>query len=108
VEGVRFEVPSAYRTLRHVPLRVARWNLSSVDRVDPRTGQELARLVPLAKVKNADRAPRARTRRDTAHAFKKRAGIAPLLCELRAEYATTGLPPAYLPKNRPADSDEED
>jgi hypothetical protein len=30
---------------------------------------------------------------------KKPAGIAPLLRELMAEYAATGLPPAYLPKN---------
>lgn len=28
VEGVRFEVPSAYRTLSRVELRVARWDLS--------------------------------------------------------------------------------
>jgi putative transposase len=30
---------------------------------------------------------------------KKPAGMAPLLRELMAEYAATGLPPAYLPKN---------
>ena len=31
VDGVRFEVPSAYRTLLQLRLRVARWDLSSVD-----------------------------------------------------------------------------
>jgi transposase InsO family protein len=108
VEGVRFEVPSAYRTLRHVRLRVARWDLSSVDLVDPRTGRHLATLVPLDKVKNADRARRALGPVSTPPTpSKKPAGIAPLLRELMAEYAATGLPPAYLTKNKPADSDEE-
>ena len=32
-----FEVPSAYRTLLRLRLRVARWDLSSVDLVDPRS-----------------------------------------------------------------------
>jgi putative transposase len=106
--GVRFEVPSAYRTLARVRLRVARWDLSSVDLVDPRTGTHLCTLLPLDKLKNADRA-----RRVLAVAaappvpVKKPAGIAPLLRELMAEYAATGLPPAYLPKNKPVDSDEE-
>src|SRR5258708_16727906 len=39
-------------------LRVARWDLSSVDLVDPRTGTHLATLLPLDKLKNADRARR--------------------------------------------------
>jgi hypothetical protein len=37
---------------------VARWDLSSVDLVDPRTGMHLATLLPLDKMKNADRARR--------------------------------------------------
>src|SRR5262249_56920191 len=57
VEGVRFEVPSAYRTLTRVRLRVARWDLSSVDLVDPRNDTHLATLLPLDKLKNAPRAP---------------------------------------------------
>src|SRR5262249_16289639 len=55
VEGVRFEVPSAYRTLLHLRLRVARWDLSSVELVDGRKGTHLATLLPLDKLKNADR-----------------------------------------------------
>jgi putative transposase len=109
VEGVRFEVPSAYRTLVHVRVRVARWDLSSVDLVDPRTGAHLATLLPLDKIKNAERARR--VLHDVATPpvpSKKPAGIAPLLRELMAEYAATGLPPAYLPKNTSPLSDEED
>jgi len=40
--GIRFELPWRYRTLTRVTLRVARWDLSSVDLVDPRTGGHLA------------------------------------------------------------------
>ena len=36
--GVRFEVPTRYRTLCRLTVRVARWDLSCVDLVDPRTG----------------------------------------------------------------------
>ena len=99
VDGVRYEVPSAYRTLEHLRLRVARWDLSSVELVDPRSGAHLATLCPLDKVKNADRARRALTEiTEPLAPSKKPPGIAPLLRQLMAEYAATGLPPAYLPK----------
>jgi putative transposase len=108
VEGVRFEVPSAYRTLSRVRLRVARWDLSSVDLVDPRKGTHLATLLPLDKLKNADRARRTLADATTPPSPSKRPpGIAPLLRELMAEYAATGLPPAYLPKSKPTDADED-
>lgn len=108
VEGVRFEVPSAYRTLSRVRLRVARWDLSSVDLVDPRKGTHLATLLPLDKLKNADRARRTLAEAATPPSPSKRPpGIAPLLRELMAEYAATGLPPAYLPKSKPHRSDED-
>ena len=108
VEGVRYELPSAYRTLIWVSVRVARWDLSSVDLVDPRTGAHLATLLPLDKEKNADRRRRALPR-DDEHSLEcepdlppQPVGVAPLLRELMAEYAATGLPPAYLPKDLPA------
>jgi transposase InsO family protein len=100
VEGVRFEVPSAYRTLTRLRLRVARWNLSSVDLIDQRTGRHLASLLPLDKLKNADRQRRVLPDVSTAGAApKKPAGIAPLLRQQMADYAATGLPPGYLPKD---------
>jgi len=108
VEGVRFEVPSVYRTLTRVRLRVARWDLSSVDLVDPRTGTHLATLLPLDKLKNADRARRVLAEAATPPVpSKKPPGIAPLLRELMADYAATGLPPAYLPKSKSQRSDED-
>jgi transposase InsO family protein len=109
VEGVRFEVPSAYRTLRRVRVRVARWDLSSVDLVDPRRGTHLATLLPLDKAKNADRVRRALEGATSPPSpARKPAGLAPLLRSLMADYAATGLPPAYLPKDKPALTDEEE
>ena len=55
VEGIRFEVPAAYRTLLQLRLRVARWDLSSVGLVDPRSGEHLSTLLPLDKARNAER-----------------------------------------------------
>jgi putative transposase len=95
--GVRFEVPSAYHTLERLRLRVARWDLSNVDLVDPRTGVHLATLRPLDKAKNADRVRRTLSQPAPASPAKGRPGIAPRLKALMAEYAATGLPPAYLP-----------
>jgi putative transposase len=99
VEGVRFEIPSAYRVLERVRLRVARWDLSTVELVDPRSGEHLATILPLDKARNADRARRALAEiTEPVAPSKKPPGIAPLLRQLMAEYAATGLPPAYLPK----------
>jgi putative transposase len=109
VGGVRFEIPAAYRTLMRLRLRVARWDLSSVELVDPRTSEHLITLLPLDKIKNANRARRVLADPQAPpSAAKKPPGIAPLLREQMTEYAATGLPPAYLPKNEPTDSKEEE
>lgn len=96
VEGVRFEVPSAYRTLAKLRLRVARWDLSSVDLVDPRSGDHLATLFPLDKARNAERVRRFVHPIGEAQGATP-SGIAPHLRALMAEYAATGLPPAFVP-----------
>ena len=101
------EDPSAYRTLLQLRLRVARWDLSSVDLVDPRSGDPLATLLPLDKARNAER-----VRRVVAPAAPDEpslpVGIAPHLRALMADYAATGLPPAYLPKDDTTDDTPED
>lgn len=112
VEGVRYELPSAYRTLVRPTVRVARWDLSSVDLVDPRTGTHLATLLPVDKERNADGQRRAlpddSLSTDTSESPTP-AGMAPLLRAQMAEYASTGLPPAYLPKHDDhPDHDDED
>jgi hypothetical protein len=108
VEGIRFEVPAAYRTLIRLSLRVARWDLSTVELVDSRTGTHLASLLPLDKAKNAD--GRRRVIRPYGDEVRETpgSGMAPRLRELMAEYAATGLPPAYLPKDDHPTADQEE
>jgi hypothetical protein len=86
---------------------VARWDLSNVDLVDPRTGAHLATLVPLDKEKNSDR--KRRTLSAVAAPPEPRpppVGASPLLRKLMADYAATGLPPGYLPKYPPSTNPE--
>ncbi|MBN2191236.1 MAG: transposase [Polyangiaceae bacterium] len=111
VASVRYELPSAYRTLLHPTLRVARWDLSSVDLVDPRRGTHLATLLPVDKERNADR--RRRALADPAAGARSEpvpppSGTAPLLRQYMAEYAATGLPPAYVPLDRTLTTDDTD
>lgn len=101
VAGVRFELPWRYRSLGRVTVRVTRWDLSAVDLVDPRSGAHLVQILPLDKEANAD--GRRRTVPTTAAVDDPSpSGIAPHLRQLMADYAATGLPPAYLPKDEPA------
>jgi transposase InsO family protein len=107
VAGVRFEIPSAYRTLTKVSVRVARWDLSSVDLVDPRTGKDLSTLLPLDRTKNADGRRRVVSPRAPPPAPTTATGVAPLLRQLMSDYAATGLPPGYLPVDEHDRAEEE-
>lgn len=100
VAGVRYEIPSAYRSLVRPTVRVARWDLSTLDLVDARRGTHLCTLFPVDRERNAERARRAiadaSSAADSAPAPAP-VGVAPLLRQLMAEYAATGHPPAYIP-----------
>jgi transposase InsO family protein len=102
VAGVRFELPWQYRTLRRVTLRVARWDLSSVDLCDPRTAAYVTTVLPLDKTKNADRQRRIASPTRPGAPLPPTSGIAPHLRQLMADYAATGFPPAYVPKEESA------
>jgi transposase InsO family protein len=101
--GVRFEVPSAHRHVRKVHVRYRSWDLSAAYLVDPRTGIVLSRLLPQDKTRNADArrrtlpecAPQGEASPETGRTADP---VPPLMRRLLAEYAATGLPPAYLPK----------
>jgi len=99
VEGVRFELPAAYRTLVKLRIRVARWDLRSVDLVDPRSGSHLATLLPIDKARNAERVRRVVQPLEDDPPARTSTGIAPHLRALMTEYAATGLPPAFVPKD---------
>jgi putative transposase len=98
--GMRFEVPARFRHLRRLDLRYASWDLRHVWLVDERTGVALERLYPLDRARNAEGVRRPLAPPPAPPAAEVAAqppGIAPLLRELMADYAATGLPPAYIP-----------
>ena len=110
VDGVRYEVPSRFRTLATLTLRAPGWDQSELVLMDPRTGQPLARLLPQDKAGNASGARRALAP-VTAPGRVAPADADPLPALLRqwlADYAATGLPPAYLPKDEVAGEDRHD
>jgi hypothetical protein len=99
--GVRFELPSRYGHFEHVTLRGASWDLSYVYLSDSQSGAMLCRLYPLDKNKNAQgrRAAKASPLAPSLTPVPAPTTMAPLLQKLIKDYATTGLPPAYLPKD---------
>lgn len=94
--GQRFEIPARYRHLTRLHLRYARWDLAAVDLVDARRGTVLCALYPLDKSANASGRRRAMAP-VTPPAPPPATGMAPLLRQLMAEYAATGLPPPFIP-----------
>lgn len=100
LDGKRFEIPSQYRHQEYVTVRYARWDLSHVTLVDPHTDTCLCKLYPQDKAANASGYRRAlqQTENQTKEPLNRSSGIAPLLKDLMANYAATGLPPAFLPK----------
>ena len=101
LNGVRFEVPSRYGHFESVRLRAASWDLSQVQLCDPKTGTVLCRLFPLDKHKNAQgqRAAKQPATGVAPATVPPPNSPAPLLQKLLKDYAATGLPPAYLPKD---------
>lgn len=108
LDAIRFEIPSRYGHLERLSVRYASWDRSQVHLCDPKTGKVLCRIYPQDKEKNAEgrRGLRAKPRL-TAESVKP-SGMAPLLQKIMAQYAATGLPPAYLPKDQtPTQTDHE-
>lgn len=83
-------------------VRYASWDLGWVHLCDPKTGAILCRVYPQDKKKNAQglRAPRTPAIASSEPLCSP--GMAPLLQKILRDYATTGLPPAYLPKPQPS------
>jgi transposase InsO family protein len=100
LERIRFEIPSRFAHLPQVTLRYAGWDLSRIWMVDENTDVVLTTLLPLDKHRNADRLRRqlAPAAVDIPKESPRPLSPAPLLRQLMAEYAATGLPPAYIPK----------
>jgi hypothetical protein len=96
---VRYELPVRFAQLRSVILRSASWDKSQMTLVDPNTDAPLARLLPQDKAKNASGMRRSIHPDNAAETGEPTADPLPaLLRKWMADYAATGLPPAYLPK----------
>jgi putative transposase len=103
LKGIRFEIPSRYNHFQRLSVRAASWDLSQVHLAEPKTGAILCRLFPLDKRKNAQGQRAAKGSpldRPLAAVSPAPSSMAPLLQKLIQQYATTGLPPAYLPKQQ--------
>jgi len=97
VDGIRYELPVRFAHLRSVILRSAGWDKSTMTLVDPDTDAPLVRLLPLDKAKNASKMRR-RIHHPATDAPSTSNVLPALLRKWMADYAATGLPPAYLPK----------
>jgi transposase InsO family protein len=97
--GKRFEIPDRYRHMEQPRVRYARWDLRSVELVDPHTQATLCPLYPLDKSANAEGLRRSRAPEQAVTVPAPQQDELPaLLRKLLADYAATGRPPAYLPK----------
>lgn len=99
LEAIRFEIPSRYAHLEKLCVRYASWDLGFVFLSDPKTGVLLGRLYPQDKQKNAQGLRAPKTPVVSSPEPVAWPGMAPLLKKIIQQYATTGLPPAYLPKD---------
>lgn len=100
VDGIRYELPVRFGHLRSVFLRAPSWDKSRMILVDPDTDAPLARLLPQDKVENASGMRRIINQQNMAAPVVDSTDnpLPALLRKWLADYAATGLPPAYLPK----------
>lgn len=99
IEGHRYEVPSAFRHLKHINVRYAHWNLSQVFQVNAQTGGVIGRILPRDQEKNADGRRRIMSPITQPWQAPTQTGMAPLLRQNVRDYTASGLPMGYLPKD---------
>jgi hypothetical protein len=95
VDSIRYEVPAPYHKLETVLVHYARWNMAHVHMVDERTGDAVARLLPLDKFGNSEGHRRSLEPRDSLPPAKIQ-GLPPLLEKYMTDFAVTGLPMPYI------------
>jgi hypothetical protein len=99
IRGVRFEVPSRFRHFNRLVIGYQSWDLSFAYLIDKRSGKLLCTLFAQDKIKNANQHRKAiEPIAEASQEMPNSDPIPPLLRKILADYAATGLPPAYLPK----------
>jgi hypothetical protein len=102
IKGIRFEVPSRFRHIKRLTVSYKSWDLSMAYLIDVRTGDNLGRIFPQDKTRNASGNRRELTPiqpiEQELSSAPQTEPIPPLLRRLLSDYAATGLPPAYLPR----------
>ena len=97
LDGVRFQMPAAWRHFEQVRLRYARWDLSRVDLIDPQNpDRTLTVLRPLDKQRNAV-TPRQKLPRPGTVEVAPDNKPAPLLAQMLKDHAESNLPAGWLP-----------
>jgi transposase InsO family protein len=101
IEGKRYEIPYQYRHLPRVTVRYAKWDLTLVHLVDDNSGKNICQISPVNKTKNGDGSRKLFNPHDEKKVIEVdgEGEVAPLLLEILATQAQTGLPPAYIPKD---------
>jgi len=102
LEGIRFEVPSAYRHHSELWIHFVSWDLSSVYLVDSRTRCPVAILLPLDKLNNASGKRAVHTAVAPARSIPNQSELLkqlpPQMQKLLKERTQAHLPPVYLPQ----------
>jgi transposase InsO family protein len=108
IGGVRFEVPSQFGHIQHLWVRYQSWDLSRAFLVDRNSGNLLSTIFPQDKRKNANGHRKPRMRPSPLPQPKSITDpIPPLLRKILSDYAESGLPPAYLPKDNERNNSNE-
>jgi len=108
LDGIRYEIPSRYGHLEKLTVRYATWNKAGVYLSDKTTGAILCRIYPLDKKKNAQGYRALREKNTPSQEPVPPTGMAPLMKKIIGQYAATGMPPAYLPKDEINENNQED
>jgi transposase InsO family protein len=107
IKGVRFEVPARMRHLQRLQVFYRTWDLSVAYLVGPKDGRLITEIYPQDKTQNSSGVRRTITPDTSLPSVPRQmAPMPPLLRRLLADYAATGLPPAYIPKEEKDKSDD--
>lgn len=97
--GIRMEIPTRFSHISRLSVRYRSWDLTRAWLVDGRSNAILAVIRPLDKTKNAAGNRRTVTNDPLlANELETTDELPPLLRDIIADYAVTGLPAAYIPK----------